>query len=292
MQSSASGPRPTVCALLAVHNRRELTLRAVSAVLDDPAIDASAVVVDDGSTDGTAEAVTTRFARVGVRVVTTDGNRYWAAAMSTAERVARLADPDYLLWLNDDVNLETGAIRRLIAASIEAGGAVAVGATRDPSTNATTYSGLCRSRAHPLSYRLVEPGRSSRFVEAFNGNVVLVPREAATRVGGIDGDFAHAYADIDYGLRLRRAGLSAVLAPGFAGTCVRNSPAGTWRDRDLPVGRRIARLHEPKGAPPRSSARFLARHGGVAWPLFLLTPYARIVSEATVDSVRRLRISR
>jgi len=297
--SDAIGRASNICAILTVRDRRELTLRALRQVLaacsDDhsegsgTSVSMSAVVVDDGSTDGTAEAIESEFGALNVSLLTAPGDAFWAAGMAMAEAAARMLRPDYVLWLNDDVALECGAIQLMIGTSERAQHAVVVGATRSPADGRTTYSGLARSGLHPLSFTLVEPGERPQRIQTFNGNVVLVPIAVLDRVGGIDGSFAHAYADIDFGLRLTRAGTPAVLAPGHVGTCVRNSDVGTWRDKTLPGVRRVRLLHSPKGAPPRSSARFLTRHGGPAWPIFFLTPYVRIAIEAGIRHTRRAR---
>ena len=68
-----------------------------------------------------------------------------------AEGIALRSSPDYVLWLNDDVVLQPGFLRRLLDTSRRHGDAVVVGATFDPVTGATTYSGLARSGRHTLA---------------------------------------------------------------------------------------------------------------------------------------------
>ena len=266
---------------MTVRNRRQMTVACIESVLregQEAEILVSVVVVDDGSCDGTAEAISAlKSSRV--QVVECSGGLFWAAGMALGEKIALRQLPDYVLWLNDDVILDPGFLEVLLKTSDEFGAVVTVGATCDAETGATTYSGLRRARRHPLTFRLVEPAATALEIDTFNGNVVLVPRKVLEAVGGIDGSFAHAYADIDFGLRLSRSGHRAVLAAGHVGTCARNSTDGTWRDRSLAPTRRLQLLHSRKGAPPRSSARFLRRHGGPVWPVFLATPYVRIMRE-------------
>src|ERR1700760_3855281 len=48
--------------VIPTYNRRDLVLRAVASVLDQPgADDVEVIVADDGSTDGTADAIAQRF---------------------------------------------------------------------------------------------------------------------------------------------------------------------------------------------------------------------------------------
>jgi GT2 family glycosyltransferase len=277
-----------ICTIMTVRNRRACTVSAVRAVLAEATseADVTVVLVDDGSTDGTARSVAA-VAPDRVRVVAGSGELYWAAGMALAERVALGATPDYLLWLNDDVVLDSGLVSVLLDVSRRNDGAVAVGATRDPVSGTTSYSGLRRTGGHPLAFGLVEPAGVDQDVATFNGNVVLVPRAVYEAVGGIDGAFAHAYADIDYGLRVGELGHRSVLAGRTVGSCARNPSVGAWTDKALPSWRRVRLLHGRKGAPPRSGARFLRRHGGPAWPVFLATPYLRIAGEGMVRTLRR-----
>ncbi len=70
-------------------------------------------LVDDGSGDGTTPAVHAEFPEV--RVIAGTGHLYWSGGMRVAQQAAVLSDPDYLLWLNDDVELEPEALATLLA---------------------------------------------------------------------------------------------------------------------------------------------------------------------------------
>lgn len=264
-----------VVAILASHNRREKTVRCLDSYFRqsvDPGVTLEAVLLDDGSSDGTASAVR-RFPAV--RVVQGGGDLYWAGGMAVAESVAQEASPDFILWLNDDVVLDRDAVDRLVRTVELARDAIAVGAVRSPTTGEITYSGLRRRDWHPLRFDLVTPGQCVTAVETFNGNVVLVPRQVAAKVGTLDGDLGHAAADLDYGLRARERGVSNLLAPGTVGVCERDRTPEVWGDPALPVRERLNLLVSPKGIPPRARARYLRRHGGRRWPLVWIVTYAR-----------------
>ena len=268
-----------VTAILASHNRRAHTLDCLDSYFAQevgPGDSLSAVVVDDGSVDGTAHAVRERHP--GAKVILGDGSLFWAGGMALAEEVAWVDEPDYLLWLNDDVVLDSDALSRLYktsSGSPQAACCIAVGALRDPHTGELTYSGVRRRGFHPLRVELVRPSNVPMPVETFNGNVVLVPRQAASVVGPIDGAFVHGAADFDYGLRAVGVGVANILVPGTVGTCPRDHPLEPWRDRSRPPRERLALLLGPKGAPPRARARYLRRHGGPAWPVYWAAPYVR-----------------
>jgi len=272
-------PPLRVIALLATHNRCERLLDCLSSYFNQKVasdVTLSAIVVDDGSVDGTADAVREGFPDT--RVIIGSGDMFWARAMATAEDAAVTSEFDYLLWLNDDVVLDQGAVGRLMDTAVSAPGDahIVVGAVRDPSSGTVTYSGFQRSRLHPLRFAKISPTDRPIEVDTFNGNAVLVSRGAFERVGRIDGEFEHAAADFDYGLRAAKLGVTPLLAPGTVGTCARDHGASPpWADPTLSVRDRLRALISKKGHPPRARARYLRRHGGRAWPVFWFSPYVR-----------------
>jgi GT2 family glycosyltransferase len=278
-----------VIALLTCHNRRDLTVRCLRSFFGQTVSPTRsvlrAVVVDDGSTDGTAAAVEAEFERA--RVIVTDGALYWARGMQLAESEAVAERPDHLLWLNDDVVLDVSALEQMLATTATHPDAIVVGALRDPDTGRVTYSGVRQSSWHPLRIRLVEPGEQPRDADTFNGNVVLVPRRIYERLGSIDGEFSHAQADFDYGLRDWSAGFRVVVAAGTVGSCHRGSREGTFLDTTLPFRRRWQLVQSPKGLPMRSHARFLRRHGGRLWPVFWAAPYVKLTVSSLAAGARR-----
>jgi len=281
-----------VIALLACHNRKELTLRCLDAFFsqtfrqDPPKLEA--IVVDDGSTDGTGAAVQAQFDSV--HVLAGDGTLYWARGMQLAESRAVARRPEFVLWLNDDVTLDATAVDRLLTATATCSDAIVVGVLLDPDTRVVTYSGVTRSWWHPLRTRLVEPSDRLQEADTFNGNVVLVPRLVYERVGPIDGGFSHAQADYDYGFRARAAGFRVVVAPGVFGVCKRGGSQGTFRDSTLSLKTRWQLILGPRGLPVRSHMRYLRRHGGRLWPVFWAAPYVKLtVSALATAPGRRLR---
>jgi GT2 family glycosyltransferase len=278
-----------IVAILTSHNRREKTLACLQSYFDQalrsPAT-LDAVLVDDGSNDGTAEVVQVMGAPV--TVVCGAGDLYWAGGMALAEKDALRRAPDYLLWLNDDVILDRDAVARLLdVAKTNDSKCIVVGAVRDPITGVVTYSGLCRQDYHPLRFECIEPVDRSQTVETFNGNVVLVPIAVAVSIGGIDGEFAHGAADYDYGLRATKAGVINLLAPGTVGMCSSDSPYKPWLNPSAPFRERLRFLLGPKGLPPRSFARYLHRHGGRAWVIFWLALYVKFAMVSLREAVAR-----
>jgi len=258
--------------IVAAHNRRMLTTAAAQAALSSAhsaGKSAYVVVFDDGSTDGTGEALA---ALSNVTVVAGDGTSFWARGMAAAEEAAlSLFDSfHYLVWLNDDVDLDADFVERALEAAPEDPG-VLICSTRDPISHEATYGGLKRAGAHPLSFDLIEPTASNQKAQAMNGNLVFVSTTARARIGAIDGRFSHGFADIDYGVRCSRSQVKLEVAPGTFGACARN-PVRTYDNR-LDAWRVF--VSERGGGHLSSLARMLRKLRPRTWVLWLAATYVR-----------------
>ncbi|MGN8132653.1 glycosyltransferase family 2 protein [Paenarthrobacter sp. 22069] len=222
--------------ITACHNRRDTTLKSLSALTMAARfadVDLRITLYDDASSDGTSTSVKEEFPSVDIIAGT--GTAFWAKSMQEAERHvlfdrsghATAEDREYILWLNDDVVLDRDAFCRLTSFSDARPDSIIIGAVRDPSSHEVTYSGFRRIGRHPLRLKLIKPGPDVLPVDTFNGNLVLIPSHIARTLGGIDGEYGHALADIDYGYRAGLLGVPVLLVPGTYGFCPRN-PQKPW----------------------------------------------------------------
>lgn len=264
----------TVAVIMACHNRRDTSVRCLRALAaqQEAGVSISLFVTDDGSTDGTVQAIQALWP--GATILAGDGSLYWAAAMALAERQAVRQRPDYVLWLNDDTELRPGAVRTLLEQAHVHPHAIIVGATVSPTDGRVTYGGRRRIDDHPQRFRSLGLSESAQRADTFNGNVVLIPSDVRSRVGPIDDRFPHAYADDDYGLRAQRLGVPIWQAPGAVAACEANLKgpelSGGWLHR-------WKELQSPTGLPWRAQVRYLRRHGDWRWPLWLAAGQLRRV---------------
>lgn len=267
-----------VAALLACHNRVDRTLACLASLTAQTwrGGEISIVLVDAASSDGTAEHV--RRLHPDATVIERGPELYWNGGMRVALAHAHELQPDYYLWLNDDVELDPDAVQRLIdcdqqLAAERSTPAIIAGTTRDPEDGEPTYGGVVRPDPwRRMRYQLVQPSDRPQQVETMNGNCVLVPRSVVGRIGNLAAAYTHGMGDYDYGHRANRAGCEVWLAPGTVGTCSRNPAA----DRAASLADFRQRTTSPTGGlPPAEWRTFVRRWGGPLWPAYAITPFIR-----------------
>jgi len=269
-----------IAVLLACHNRCRTTLSGLASLsrlmAALPEVLFSTILVDDGSTDGTAACVARDFGWV--TILPGSGDLFWGGAMSLAAQRALADGADALLLLNDDVVIDVDAaaagLRQAIA-NADGQRAVFVGATVSRPTGETTYSGFRRRYGwHPLSLRLLRPDGHLQPCDTFNGNFVLIPVAAYRKVGGLDPQFRHYGGDVDLGLRLTGAGVPAYVLPHPVGTCERGAPVAEVI-RTMGLRQRWRYLRSPKN-PILPAVRIL-RKTSKAWPILSVPTFVRLL---------------
>jgi GT2 family glycosyltransferase len=282
--AEAPARRTKIVAVLTCFNRKALTLACLAALTASAAeadIDIEAVVVDDASPDGTADAV--RETYPWVVVIPGSGSLFWNRGMHKGYELALQRPADHYLWINDDTHLVRGALASLLdqSASLRrrtGGPVIVVGATAERDSGRISYGGrVAASRVRPFNYHLVWSESEPVPCEAIEGNCVLIPREVAQRVGNLDPVFEHAMGDTDYGLRARSLGIPSFVASGVVGHCSPNPVTGSYFDTALPLAQRWKLIRGRKGLPVASWLHFCRRHGGWFWPLHFAWPYTKVL---------------
>ena len=270
-----------IAALLTCHNRKDKTLACLEALYSQELpenVRISVYLVDDGCTDGTADAVRGRFQKI--NILQGDGSLYWNGGMRLAFNKAMGSNYNYYLWLNDDTLLYSNAVNNLLSTSVALGSefactAIICGSTIDPQTHVQTYGGLVRaSKWHPLKLRMVTPGKTPKRCITMHGNCVLIPEMVAKIVGNLSAEYRHNFGDNDYGLRAGRLGCSQWIAPGYVGTCV-NDHFLRLEYKNISLRERWQKIIGPKGHPPRDWATYCKRYAGPLWFLFWCRPYIK-----------------
>jgi len=195
---------PDLTVVIPTRNRRGSllrTLESLRAQVADATFDI--LVVDDGGTDGTADAVAATADSAGwAGVHLTCIKQPWQGAAAARNAGLRNACGRVVLFLDDDVEARPS----LIAGHIRhhaPGAAVVVLGRIEPAHRPEVMHRQIRAWWTRHYERLSD--REPRFTDVYTGNL-SVPREAAIAVGGFDESLAHA-EDIEFGYRLAQAGL-------------------------------------------------------------------------------------
>ena len=267
---------PQIAVAIVSWNTRGLLARALASLEADAREGLADVwVVDNASTDGSAEMVRTEFPWVSL-VASEENVGYGGAVNLVGERTSTA----WIAPANQDIEVRPGALRSLLAAAEENPSAGAV------APRLVTPDGGTQHSVHPFPtvwltalYALGLPTASARLgdrlcieghwnpdrardVDWALGAFLIVRRDAWDSVGGFD-DAQWMYAeDLDLGWRLRRAGWRTRFEPRaevlhVGGTATRKAFAGedltrrfmaasyAWmaRRRSLAIARVVATIN-------------------------------------------------
>lgn len=209
--------RPHVYVVVPAHNRRELTLACAGALEAQSYAPTTVIVVDDGSTDGTAAALESSFPSV--VVLHGDGDLWWTGAVSMGVEwvLARCADSDFVLTLNDDTLVEPGYIARLVETARDLPGSLVGSVLVTDDEQQTVVDGGVRVNWMTAKYSALGAGRPlldvqesgvrELDVDVLSGRGTLIPTTVFRRIGQYDSaHLPHYAADYEFSRRAARAG--------------------------------------------------------------------------------------
>jgi GT2 family glycosyltransferase len=197
--------------LLPVHNRRPITEAFAQGLARQTVTDFHLILLDDGSTDGTSDAVRNVLAER-VTVLRGTGKWWWGGALhhgwlwlAARSKTEGLRDSDVILTCNDDVELPDDFLAQGLALLAEHPRSLAVAKTRNAAT------GQLEETCYTIDYlrnkvALAKPGETPVCAPTRG---LFVRWSDMRSIGGFHPRLIpHYLSDLDWTLRAHRRGLA------------------------------------------------------------------------------------
>ena len=219
--------RPLVTVVLVVWNGIEDTLECLRSLAADHYPNKEVLIVDNGSTDGSAERI--RGEGFQVCMVRCPLNLGFTGGNNVGLAEARRRGAKYAFLLNNDTTLEPDALTRLVDAAEFRTGAALLSPVVDyyGAPGEVWFSGakLSLARGEALHQNLLEAGGPAPGAggdggiphpypsEWVSGCAMLVRLIAVEQVGGFDDRFFLTWEDVDWCVRMRRSNWEVLVVP-------------------------------------------------------------------------------
>ncbi|MEP6923476.1 MAG: glycosyltransferase family 2 protein [Pyrinomonadaceae bacterium] len=275
--------------VMPVYNRREITLQCLKSLarIDQTGLEIHIIVVDDGSTDGTSEAIRASFPKV--EIIAGDGNLWYTGGTNRGIEAALKHNPDYVLAINDDEVFDDQFLRRMVDCAETNSRSVVGGLLLlwdqphkvfqiAPEWN--TWQGGWRQPA-PLTVFTVpqEPFE----VRAISGNCIMFPAAAIRECGLMDEKNFKNFGDAEYTPRMKRRGWQLLIEPRARVFCQPN--AAGKQIRQMPPREIFNKLLVDTGSQHNLRSRFMACWVGAPTKIQAVIGFAVLVARLGLSAV-------
>jgi GT2 family glycosyltransferase len=219
---------PILCVIVVSYNTREMTLACLRSLSDETRTPHEVIVVDNASSDGSAEAIAAEFPHV--RVLAETENHGFARGNNIA---AGLTRAEYLLLLNPDTVVLDGAVDKLLAfarahpeAGIWGGRTVFADGSLNPTScwrRMTLWNVFCRTSGLAALFSSSEFFNDEAYggwqrdtvrpVDLVTGCFLMIPRRLWEELRGFDPAFFLYAEEADLCLRARARGARPLVTP-------------------------------------------------------------------------------
>ena len=287
-----------IAVLLTCFNRKEKTITSLNSLYSayedvSKNIELSIYLTDDGSTDGTAEAVRENFPDA--IVLKGNGNLYWNGGMRNTWKAALGKEHDYFLLLNDDTILFKDALNKLLEAnkySIDTYGkeGIYIGSTQDPITKKFTYGGSKLTHKFKFSYHALPPDGSYQKCELGNANIMFVPKEVVEKIGILSDGYKHGIGDTDYTLKAVKKDIPSLVVPDYLGLCENEHKEVYEGFEEKSFKERWNYLNHPLGLAFKPTILFMWRHFPTRVPFVIIAGFYKVIFPGSyIKSLRNNR---
>ncbi|MBO7124229.1 MAG: glycosyltransferase family 2 protein [Bacteroidales bacterium] len=236
-----------IAVITTVFNRKNVTINGLNSLysaINRLGLDYhfDVYLTDDGSTDGTADAVSELFPHV--HILCGDGNLYWSGGMRKAWRAAidSGVNYDFFLWFNDDAELYEDSLETMFESFYHYGEkSIISGAFVDRSGN-VSYGGRDKNM------NWIVPGYEKQ-IFFMNGNFVLIPKYVFETLGNIGKIYTHSLGDWDYGLKAGNYGFKVLVSRKYVGITNRHDTTPVYWSNSYSLKNRLHSLYAFPSSP-------------------------------------------
>jgi glycosyltransferase involved in cell wall biosynthesis/GT2 family glycosyltransferase len=193
--------------VIPVHNRIAFTRACLRALALQTAAGFETIVIDDGSTDGTAPMIRAEFPAV--ELLSGDGTLWWSGATNLGITRSLDRGATHILTLNDDTKPPPGFMERLLDSAALLPHALLGAYATDALTGHPVYGGEKILWATASFRGLLPRETGGQRIETTHapGRGLVIPAAVIRRIGLFDAaHFPQLAADYDFTHRARRAG--------------------------------------------------------------------------------------
>ena len=208
--------------IIPVHNRLDLTKNCLKSIYEQSFKDWSVYIVDDGSTDGTKEYISS-LENSKINYLEADGSLWWTGAIKLGiSKALEIADSnDFIMTVNNDIIFEANTINRLLdnmennyticsSLSVSDRSEIAM------SSGSKVISWIFNITRHPFygkSYEKISKAKNVE-VDMLTGRSVIYPTKIFIEGCNFDNlNFPHYGGDSEFTNRAQRSGYKLLIVP-------------------------------------------------------------------------------
>lgn len=272
-----------IAVIITAYNRKEKTLSCLRRLRESriPEVDFTVFLTDDGSTDGTSEAVMAEFPDVVISKG--NGNLYYSRGTNLSwKKAIETGGFDGYLLHNDDTSILPHLWQEIIEADkwcVRKYGqnGIYAGATVSLDGEHTTYGALRNTSRLRLKCVLCEPDGTFQKCDLANGNILYVSKNVVDKLGVFYEGFVHGGGEYDYTRMAIKAGVPILLMRTIVGKCDNDHKMHREVLMNKNLRNRIKYLYSPIGMDLKDNLTFLRRNCIQNYPVRFVAYWAKAI---------------